>query len=129
MPNQNPSLLAITADCDGTPIDLSGVSGPATVGAGASVHLVATWSPESAESYVTIDVMRQSLDERAEKLWVSWFSTAGGFEQDVSTTGDGAAATENVWHAPAFSGTFYLWVVLHDDRGGVDSAEISVVVP
>jgi hypothetical protein len=129
VPNQNPRLLPPTADIDGAPIDLTGLTGQATIGPGASVHVYASWSPDSAESYAVIDVLQQSLDGRPEILWVSWFATAGDLDKDVSAPSSAATTADNVWHAPVSSGTFYLWIVLHDDRGGTDFSEIPVVVP
>jgi len=74
-----------------------------------------------AERYVNFDLGSQSLVDSREGIHVSWFATGGSFGLD-RTGNDGTDATttsDNTWQAPGASGTVHLWVVLHDDRGGI----------
>jgi hypothetical protein len=123
--NRNPRLLPIAADLDGTPMD------PAAVPAGATMHFTAAWSAESAESYVTIDIDQSALAWRKERLWLAWFASGGALDRDVSQPPGEQAIADSRWRAPSTAGTYSLWTVLHDDRGGVDFAEtiIGVVGP
>jgi hypothetical protein len=117
VPNASPSLLPIEAHLDGggAPISLDAVP------RGARVVLRASWRPEDAELYVVFDPAQQVIVERRESLRVSWFATAGTFEND--RTGRGAdepeSWTENAWTAPDDARATHLWLVLRDARGGV----------
>jgi hypothetical protein len=75
------------------------------------------------EPYAYFDPGTFTLTERHEAMRVSWFATAGTFESDhtgqpeanyMNTTSDSA------WTAPSEPGPVFIWVVLRDDRGGVD---------
>ena len=121
-PNQNPLLLPLATDVNGEIVDLTAVA------ADAVVHLSALWSPESVESYVTIDVMQQELIWHTEKLWVAWFVAGGALDHDVSEPIGAETGVDNLWRMPATAGVFHLWTVLHDDRGGIDFAETEIIV-
>ena len=84
---------------------------------GEGVILEPTWSPESVE------LVRKSVDpgvpDTYERLTMSFFSDAGRF--DYRRTGNQAA--DNSFSASMPTGQareVTLWVVLRDDRGGVD---------
>jgi hypothetical protein len=121
-PNRNPQLLPLVAMVADQPADL-GALPPLAV-----VDLVAAWSPESVESYVTVDGERAILDWHSEKLWVAWFVTGGALGSDVSQAALPETTASNRLTAPGSPGTYYLWTVLHDDRGGIDFAQTEVVV-
>jgi hypothetical protein len=121
-PNQNPRLLGLTATIDGQAADLTALA-PESI-----VELTASWSPESVESYVMVDPQQAKLVSRTEDLWVAWFVSGGALDADVSRAAGSEAAASNRFHASASPGTFYLWAVLHDDRGGTDYAELPVIV-
>jgi hypothetical protein len=116
--NQNPSLVSLSAYVGDQPASLDNLP------AGQRVRLVAAWSPESAETFPVFDAVSQTLLDHREALWLSWFATAGAF--DDSSTGradsDPTDWSENAWQAPGAAGTVYLWLVLHDSRGGTDFA-------
>jgi len=61
---------------------------------------------------------------------VSWYVNAGTL--DTQSTGrtedDWELTAQNHWTAPEASGTFALWVVLRDSRGGVDFASYELAV-
>jgi hypothetical protein len=74
-----------------------------------------------AERYVSFDLTSQGLVDAREGMHVSWFATGGSFGLD-RTGNDGSDTTttsDDTWQAPGSSGTVHLWVVLHDDRGGI----------
>jgi hypothetical protein len=74
-----------------------------------------------AERYVSFDLGSQSLFDAREGIHVSWFATSGSFGLD-RTGNEGTNTTttsDNVWVAPGLPGTVHLWIVLHDDRGGI----------
>jgi len=123
-PNQNPSLVSLSAFVDDTPASLDALP------AGEPIRLVATWSPESAEIFPVFDAVSQTLTDQRESLWLSWFATAGVF--DDSTTGrafyDPSASSENAWQSSAQAGPVFLWLVLHDSRGGSDFAAYTLTV-
>ncbi|HUT77270.1 MAG TPA: hypothetical protein VM285_06265 [Polyangia bacterium] len=67
-----------------------------------------------------------------ERLYVSWFTTGGGFTADRSgNDGTSEDPFENDWLPPRDGGRFQLWVVAHDIRGGVSWVrhEIEAVTP
>jgi hypothetical protein len=73
-----------------------------------------------AETYVNLDLAAHQLVTQREGMQVSWFATAGSFEDDRTgrDSNDPSSFATNAWQAPS-SGRVHLWVVLRDDRGGV----------
>jgi hypothetical protein len=65
-----------------------------------------------------------------EKLWFNWYATAGEFTQD--TTGrerpDTVLSFEKPDRRPPADGKVDVWVVVHDERGGVDYTHRQIVV-
>jgi hypothetical protein len=92
------------------------------------VTLTAAW--DEPESYLYYDPSSQSLVVRRESMRVSWFATAGTLPVDASAVGEDDPATtiSTTWHAPATSGTVWLWVVLRDSRGGIATQAIQIMV-
>jgi hypothetical protein len=123
-PNRNPTLVSLSALVGDQPVSFDGLP------AGQHIRLVAAWSADSAEIYPVFDAVSQTLIDHREALWISWFATAGAF--DDSTTGraedDSTAWSDNAWQAPAVAGEVGLWLVLHDSRGGVDFTTHAVTV-
>jgi hypothetical protein len=122
--NQNPTLVSLSGLVGETPASLDSLP------ASQRIRLVATWSPESAESYPVFDSASQTLADRREALWLSWFATAGSFDDSVTGRGedDSAVLTENTWQSPAEVEVVLLWLVLHDSRGGADFASYTLTV-
>lgn len=122
--NQNPVLVAVDVLVGDEPLPFDGIA------AGSHVRVRATWSETSPEVYPVFDPVSQTLTDHREALWVSWYANAGRF--DVSTTGraeeDQALFADNGWQAPAEAGTYFVWLVLHDSRGGTDFAALTVAV-
>ena len=76
-----------------------------------------------SEPYVSFDLASQAVIDRREGMRVSWYATGGTFEHDRSgRTEDQASVSyaDNAWTAPDQAGDVRVWVVLRDDRGGVD---------
>jgi hypothetical protein len=113
--NDNPVLADLIAEVSGSTRALDALP------RGAEVHLTASWDPSSAEPFVVFDPKTGTLVDRRERLLLSWFATAGSFARAHSDPGDSASAS-NVWRAPDSAGPVSLWLVLRDDRGGVDFA-------
>lgn len=78
-----------------------------------------------AERYVDFDLASQAVVDLREGIHVSWYATAGSFEQDrTGNSGtDDATTSDDAWTAPTRAGTVHFWVVLRDDRGGIGWAE------
>ncbi|HEY2409170.1 MAG TPA: hypothetical protein VGI10_24360 [Polyangiaceae bacterium] len=117
VPNQNPRLLPLTVSL-------------AAIQLGARIELAASWTPESAESYLSYDRAAQALVTRKEALSVAWYATGGSF--DTESTGvdgdDPVSSSSNAWTAPSAPGPARIWIVLRDSRGGADFARYDVVV-
>jgi hypothetical protein len=135
VPNDNPRLADLVLDPAGaaTPLFTAGQPAPAapgSVAAGQTVTLQADWSPTSAETFLVWDVVSLSLVTQQESLRLSWFATAGEFEHDATGRGDTETETftQDSWTAPATAGPVHLWMVLRDDRGGIDFAEAEIDV-
>jgi hypothetical protein len=113
--NKNPELLPLEARASGAKAPLDAIP------PGARVTLRAAWPESSAEAYVALDVTSQTLAERREWMRVSWFATAGSFENDRTgrTEEERETFTDNDWTAPEEPRTTHLFVVLRDARGGV----------
>jgi hypothetical protein len=134
LPNQNPQLADLILDPagTGTPLFTRGQTAttPATITAGQTVTLQADWTAGSAETFLVWDVVSLSLVMQQESLRLSWFATGGSFLHDAS--GRGAAETEtftqNGWTAPNVAGPVHFWIVLRDDRGGIDFGEAEIDV-
>lgn len=123
--NQNPSLTPLSATSSGGSAVLLD-----QIPRGARVHLEAGWAPDDAEMYPAFDPAAQTIVERREALRVSWFVTGGALDSDVTgRSGDDYSITSaNDWVAPDAPGEVYLWIVLRDERGGVDFDEYDLLV-
>jgi hypothetical protein len=128
--NVNPVLQGLSMiDANGTAIDLLGGAG--VVRSGSQVALVASASPDSAETFPVYDSASQTLRQDVESLRVSWFASDGKFENDRSTADPVSAAATNSWTAPQVAEDVVVvpvWVVLRDSRGGVDWIGTSLTV-
>ena len=131
-PNLNPVVDRVTLDPDGAATPLVGAGAVTGVAAapGATSTLELAWGADVAESYPVWDLASRTLVPHRESLRVSWFASAGSFPKD--TTGRGAEEPEtfarNDWTAPDGAGVVHFWVVLRDDRGGVDFAAFDLNV-
>jgi hypothetical protein len=124
-PNQNPALAGLRVNgAEAAPV-AEGMAPAIAVPAGATVTFEASWVPASRETFVVYDVARQAVVDHREELTVSWFATSGEFDRDRTgtTEADSASSMGNTWVAPMESGQAHLWIVLRDNRGGLDFRE------
>jgi hypothetical protein len=123
-PNRNPKLTAVSATVDGAAIALERIR------AGSRVSFTVGWTQDSRERYAVYDVLAQTLVEHREAMSVAWYATDGAFadERTGSAESDEAQSTTNQWTAPSHPGPVYSWIVLRDNRGGVDFASVNLVV-
>ncbi len=73
---------------------------------------------------MNLDLVTNTIVDQRERIAVSWFATDGAFDSDTTgrDSSDTSTTTDNGWEAPAKpprQSPVVLWVVLHDDRGGV----------
>ncbi len=83
-----------------------------------------------AERFLAFSLESRTLDEVREVMRVSWFAVGGSFRDDRTgrDAADLVATSENEYTAPTASGSYPLWVVLRDSRGGVSWATVEVRV-
>jgi len=83
-----------------------------------------------AERYVNFDLSSATVVDEREGIHVSWFATGGSFDLDRTGTdgSDTDTSSTNGWQPPSQSGPVHVWVVLHDDRGGVGWAGYAIDV-
>jgi hypothetical protein len=124
--NVNPDIERVLVSTDGaTAHDL-----PATVAPGAQATFRVRWSPGAAETYPVFDVASRTLVDHRETMRVSWFSNAGELEHERTgrLEDETETFTDDVWTAPETPGTYHMWVVLRDSRGGADFRSFDVTV-
>jgi hypothetical protein len=83
------------------------------------------------EEYAYLDPEQGALVDRHESMRVSWFASAGEFDDDHTGRLEeefAVSTSDNGWRAPASQGAVFMWVVLRDDRGGVDFHSFEVQV-
>lgn len=121
-PNRNPQLLAIEAFVGDKIVNLDAVP------VGSDVHFSVGWNVEDPETFVAFDPRTQSLVLQRESMRVSWYATAGEFDTDITgrDEADVAHSVDNTWRAPNKPQQVFVWVVLRDSRGGMDSAAFSL---
>jgi len=136
VPNNNPMVADLVLDPAGaaTSLYVAGQTADsqtaATVSAGQTVTLQADFSADSAETFLVWNVLTLTLDMQRESLRLSWFATGGAFEHDATgrSQTETETFTQNTWTAPTTPGTVYFWIVLRDDRGGIDFAPAEIDV-
>ena len=86
------------------------------------------WTEEDIETFPIFEVENRELRDEQETLSVSWFATGGSFQTDTSTAPEGEVETTNLWKAPQEAGSYTIYAVLRDSRGGVSwaSQELNV---
>jgi hypothetical protein len=122
--NANPKIATVSAAVAGAPVAFDAVR------AGAHVVMSVTWTDADAERYVAFDAASQSLVDRREAMRVSWFASAGSFDEERTgrAEDDLATSSDNTWTAPSTPGSAHAWVVLRDSRGGVDFVPLDIVI-
>ena len=122
--NRNPVLFPLTATVNGGPVSFDQIP------RGANVALHASWAPANAETYAYFDPATSLVTTKRESMRVSWFATAGAFQEDRTgrTETELDAFTDNAWTAPDGAGVAHLWAVLRDSRGGTTATDIAITV-
>jgi len=122
--NHNPELLAWSARPAGGGESVALVDG-ATLDRGATYTLLASTADDSAEHYRPPPrAQAPPPSDVQEGLILSWYSAGGAHAASRTGTAEGEvsleAATQTVWTAPTGVDEAVLFVVLRDDRGGMD---------
>jgi hypothetical protein len=138
--NTNPDIEAIryrriARDGDDAPEQDLPEDEPLMVAPGEAVRLVPHAVEGSAEDYQTLAIDFEHhtvrIEDRTELLIWSWFSTAGGFALR-ETEEEHTLGAFNTWtapmEAPGEEGDVWIWIVLRDNRGGVDFRTVHVRV-
>lgn len=132
--NQNPKIEGLSVD--GVAVDAGGTltldrcatpSGPREDPSCHTTRVDVRVPDESQESDPSN--LDPSGVPRRESLWVDYYVTAGKVKNDVRIVFDpvsGRASSEDELEPPATTGEATLWAVLHDNRGGVDWARLSL---
>jgi hypothetical protein len=85
-----------------------------------------------AERYLAFHLETRELAVDREIMRVSWFAANGGgsFRDDRSgrNADENDTFAENLYTAPALQGTYPVWIVLRDNRGGVTWKSVRVQV-
>jgi len=126
--NQNPLINAVgLLDDAGHPTPIPEAPDTLQVARGKPIQLRASWASctdgaacGGAESYALFDADSRQLETKRESVRVSWYATAGHFENAVTGRDENELATDtdNTWTAPTGSGDVQLWLVIRDSRGG-----------
>ena len=143
-PNANPRIQSVMlTQRDGSQIDIDLAEGatPLSVHPGDKVQFQASWPPcpsqpgdsacEGAEAYLNYDTVTQSLADRRESIRVSWYATEGSYDHDRTGRSEGEAdlsTTSNAWVAPDSTGEVRFWLVIRDDRRGVNWTQFDLGV-
>ncbi len=115
-PNANPQLASLSFQ-PGTMAteDTVRITCQNPTDCGPEIGITAAFTPESYQRYHT-----EALDEVeavVERPFVSWFATGGAFD-DIRSISDNPNQPARVGWAIAAPGTYHLWAVAHDRRGG-----------
>ena len=114
--NRNPSIDRIDPlTDDGT---------PTVTTADATWAMIVRYSGDSSEEY---EIPSTTMPDAFERLTTQWFATAGTFpNQPVGGTAVQKLTLDRA--VPPSGGTFDLWVVGHDDRGGSTMAHRTFIM-
>ncbi|HTA89837.1 MAG TPA: hypothetical protein VK745_09690 [Polyangiaceae bacterium] len=125
------TLRASWPSCPDTPMCGDGICSPLETVQNCPADCTMPQGCRGPEPYAYLDPLQQAIVDRHEAMRVSWFASAGDFTDDhtgrleseyMTTTSD------DTWTAPTTLGPAFLWVVLRDDRGGVDWKSFQVQV-
>ena len=75
------------------------------------------------EEYQVIDA-RGQLQQRKERAFYSWFSSAGEFEQQITKS----PLRNELWRTPKKLDTYPFWLVVRDGHGGTSACRLDVEI-
>lgn len=140
VPNSNPTIervewQSIEPEGSAGPIEPMPQEGPLVIAPGETIWLVPAAGDGSAESYqsLALDYEDRSVfvEDRTEMLVWSWFTTAGELGRD-RTEEDRTRGERNRYTAPSDAAELgedvWIWLVLRDNRGGVDFSTLHLRV-
>ncbi len=86
---------------------------------------------DSFQSYVDFEFGKRVEPDPQEDPYISWFITGGKFSDDRSRTKEAPGPFMVDWIPPRDGGTFQMWAVAHDMRGGTSwrTFSLSAQVP
>ncbi len=120
-PNQNPTLMDVytipEADAGAAEQTTLGPDDAPDVHAGDKLHLRAVLTPGSQEMY--IDPL-QGTTPITEIVTISWYTTAGTFNHDVTGQAEPDTTLTFDKHLPSSGSAVQLWIVAQDERGGTN---------
>ena len=130
-PNQVLHLEASWQACPRSPVCGDGVCGAGEDRSNCADDCTTPKGCTGAEDYAWFNAESRAVETRHESIRVSWFATAGRFENAVTGREENEFAqttTGNVWTAPEAPGHLRVWAVIRDARGGQSFRSFSVSV-
>ncbi|HEX2569529.1 MAG TPA: hypothetical protein VH877_08220 [Polyangia bacterium] len=127
-PNQNPRIADVAVVQDGQAVPL--VEGqPLPVRIGAKITLRATLAAGSVETYQVYsgDPRTTPPETVTETVSVDWFAPAGDFENNATGEAEPDNTLDLGQRPPSAGATIDLFVMAHDERGGIDWAHRTLV--
>jgi hypothetical protein len=114
------ALRASFRDCPAAPACGDGICGPLEDKNNCAADCTAPKGCTGAETYAWFDPETRRVVDRRESIRVSWFASAGSFQNAVTGRDETETSTDtdNVWTAPDAPGAVTLWLVIRDARGG-----------
>jgi hypothetical protein len=127
--NENPLLDSIEqVSNSGNTSPVPSDPGVLSLSPGQAVTFRASWAActadaacSGAETYVVFNSDSRQLDTHHESIRVSWYATAGHFDNAVTGSDEDqftTTTTDNTWTAPTTTGDVRVWLVIRDARGG-----------
>jgi hypothetical protein len=130
-PNQVLHLAASWSACPHSSVCGDGVCGAGEDKSNGAEDCTTPKGCTGAEDYAWFNPDSRAVQPRHESIRVSWFSTAGHFEDAVTGRDEAEfdqTTTADLWTAPAAAGELRVWAVIRDSRGGQSSRTFLVSV-
>ncbi len=117
-------------DCPGSDVCGDGVCGPDETRESCADDCTQMHGCGGQERYLEYDRQQHALTVRREAMRAAWYATAGTYDQERTGVAEQeiASGSQNGWVAPEEPGSYTLWTVLRDARGGVGAHQTAVVV-
>ncbi|HEX3849476.1 MAG TPA: hypothetical protein VHW01_00835 [Polyangiaceae bacterium] len=125
------TLSASWPSCPDMPVCGDGICSPLEAVQDCPADCTTPHGCPGPEPYAYLDPVQHEVVSRHEAMRVSWFASAGSFSSDHTGQPESdymITSSDDTWTAPTTSGPVFLWVVLRDDRGGVDWKSFQVQV-